>query len=153
MQPSNSEILHDEPSSIISIQLLLLFFLATMCLFYHIQLSFVRVESFDNKGDKKQLVWNGTSLILANKDANQLCYPNSLDIPVIYSSILFKPLPINSSDETMLMSVPGIGPGLAHEILLTREKIGRFEKLTDMLEVSGIGVKRINRLQKYFSFQ
>ncbi|MCK5070132.1 MAG: helix-hairpin-helix domain-containing protein [Desulfocapsa sp.] len=64
----------------------------------------------------------------------------------------FAPIAINHSNKTLLMSIKGIGPGLAESILQTREEIGRFSVPEDLLEVSGIGPARLRKFTPYFSF-
>ncbi len=51
------------------------------------------------------------------------------------------------------MTINGIGPGLALNILETREKIGGFTSKKDLLLVNGIGKIRLRRLAPCFSFR
>lgn len=46
---------------------------------------------------------------------------------------------INTADAKTLTSLPGIGETKADAILTYREKNGRFEKVEDIMDVSGIG--------------
>lgn len=64
----------------------------------------------------------------------------------------FCPIAINHCDKILLMSIKGIGPGLAESILKTREEVGGFSVPEDLLAVSGIGAIRLQKFTPYFSF-
>ncbi len=64
----------------------------------------------------------------------------------------FQPLPINSCDQSLLMTIKGIGPSLAKRIISTREQIGAFLVADDLLQVSGIGPKRLQQFSSQFTF-
>ena len=92
----------------------------------------------------------------------QTTTPEHLDFtkkPVNASSInanltpfFFEPVPINICDKTLLLSVRGIGPALADNIISTRTTIGVFKNKNDLLRVSGIGESRMNRFAESLSF-
>lgn len=65
---------------------------------------------------------------------------------------LFLPVAINFCDKELLMSIRGIGPGLAGKILQKRAEIGTFRKPEDLLLVKGIGVVRLRSISPYLSF-
>lgn len=46
---------------------------------------------------------------------------------------------INRADATELQNLPGVGPVLAERIVAYRDSVGRFERVEDLLDVSGIG--------------
>lgn len=54
---------------------------------------------------------------------------------------------INTADEAMFMTLPGIGPSKAKAILTYREEQGSFATIEDLKNVSGIGDKTFERLQ------
>ena len=64
----------------------------------------------------------------------------------------FKLVPVNSCDKELLLSVSGIGPRLAESILKTREEIGYFANMNDLLLVPGIRESRMIRFSKQLSF-
>ncbi|HID69627.1 MAG TPA: helix-hairpin-helix domain-containing protein [Desulfobacterales bacterium] len=70
-----------------------------------------------------------------------------------FSPFFFKPIAINYCDINMLMSVKGIGPDLAGNIITTRTRIGKFTEPEDLLLVKGIGNNRLHKFKPYFSFQ
>jgi competence protein ComEA len=55
-------------------------------------------------------------------------------------------LDINRADATDLEALPGIGPVLARRIVAHREAHGPFRDPADLLQVSGVGAKRVARL-------
>ena len=61
-------------------------------------------------------------------------------------------MPINSADKEMLMTVDGIGPALAEDIIAYRRQFRRFSDSSDLLNIPGIGPKRAARFAKAFIF-
>lgn len=56
------------------------------------------------------------------------------------------PIDLNTADETELTALPGIGPVLAQRILDYRKENGRFQTVEELLNVSGIGEKRLEAI-------
>jgi competence protein ComEA len=54
---------------------------------------------------------------------------------------------INTADSTTLESLPGIGPSLAQRIIDYREAHGPFERIEDIMDVSGIGEATFEGIQ------
>ncbi|OII27019.1 hypothetical protein BIV01_08750 [Curtobacterium sp. MCBA15_013] len=54
---------------------------------------------------------------------------------------------LNTADQTLLETLPGIGPSLAGRILAWRDEHGRFAAVEDLLDVSGIGDARFAELR------
>jgi len=59
------------------------------------------------------------------------------------------PVNVNSADSTQLVSIPGIGPKIASEILKLRRKKGKFNKIEDLLEAKGVGISRLEKIKPY----
>lgn len=57
---------------------------------------------------------------------------------------------INEATLESLQQAPGIGPALAQAILDAREEIGSFAFWEELLDVPGIGQKRLDALAEYF---
>ena len=65
--------------------------------------------------------------------------------------LLGQQLPINCADEPALQLLPGVGPSLAHRIVLDRTTHGAFHTLADFDRVRGIGPKTLDRLRPWVS--
>ena len=59
------------------------------------------------------------------------------------------PININSADKTELMAISGIGPVLANAIIEYRRKNGSFENLSDLINVKGIGPKKLAKITPF----
>ncbi|MBP3951329.1 helix-hairpin-helix domain-containing protein [Bacillus suaedae] len=59
---------------------------------------------------------------------------------------------INTVDETELQQLPGIGPTKAEAIIAYREENGPFKEMNDLLNVSGIGIKSLEKLEGFVVF-
>lgn len=60
---------------------------------------------------------------------------------------------INTADLVTLESLPGIGPSLAQRIIDYRELHGPFERIEDIMEVSGIGEATFEGMQDLITTQ
>lgn len=56
---------------------------------------------------------------------------------------------INSSKESELIDIPGVGPATAKKIIDYRNEKGKFSKIEDIKNVSGIGEKKFENMKKY----
>jgi competence protein ComEA len=57
------------------------------------------------------------------------------------------PLDLNTAGATDLDALPGIGPALAQRIVDYRQKHGPFKKIDDLMQVSGIGSKLLDKIK------
>ena len=60
-----------------------------------------------------------------------------------------RPIDVNTASEEELELIPGIGPAMAQRIITWREEHGPFERVEDLLNVRGIGVKTLEKLRPY----
>ncbi|MGH7164688.1 MAG: ComEA family DNA-binding protein, partial [Nitrospiraceae bacterium] len=58
---------------------------------------------------------------------------------------------INRATLEELQTLPGIGELLARRVIERRSARGLFGTVEDLLEVKGIGVKRLNRLRPFLT--
>ncbi len=54
---------------------------------------------------------------------------------------------LNTATLEQLQTLPGVGPAVAKRILEHRTKIGKFNKIDEILNVKGIGEKRFQRMK------
>ena len=54
---------------------------------------------------------------------------------------------INTADKNELTKITGIGPSKADKIIVLRDKIGRFKKKEDLLQIKGIGEKTLEKMK------
>lgn len=60
---------------------------------------------------------------------------------------------LNSATAEQLQEVPGIGPALATRIIDFREEHGPFERVEDLLNVQGIGMRTLERMRPYLEVE
>jgi competence protein ComEA len=58
---------------------------------------------------------------------------------------------INTASAADLDALPGIGPKLAEAIVAHRQQYGPFRRPEDLLQVKGIGEKRLQKIRPYIS--
>ena len=54
---------------------------------------------------------------------------------------------INTASQEQFEQIKGIGPGLAKKIIEYRESHGNFEKVEDLINVKGIGEKKLEKMK------
>ncbi|MCL4500280.1 MAG: helix-hairpin-helix domain-containing protein [Deltaproteobacteria bacterium] len=59
------------------------------------------------------------------------------------------PIDLNSAGAADLEALPGIGPALAQRIVDYRQKHGSFKKIDDLMQVSGIGPKLLEKIRAH----
>jgi len=65
----------------------------------------------------------------------------------------FAPVPLNSADRNLLMTLPGIGPAMADRIISFRRENGPIRDPSDFSRIRGIGPVRLQNLQDLISFE
>ena len=60
---------------------------------------------------------------------------------------VFTKVNINTASEDMLVLLPGIGVKTAQKIIKYREKNGKYNTPNDLLNVSGIGEKKLEKIK------
>jgi competence ComEA-like helix-hairpin-helix protein len=78
---------------------------------------------------------------------------SSGEIPAALSLFINCPLPINRAEKEALEMLPGVGPHIANSILAVLQHQGKFASSEDLLKVSGIGPKSMQRLLPLISFE
>jgi competence protein ComEA len=54
---------------------------------------------------------------------------------------------LNTATAEQLESLPGIGPASARSILEYREKVGKFNRIEEIINIKGIGEKKFLKLK------
>lgn len=65
----------------------------------------------------------------------------------------FLTIPLNSATQTDLEHIPGIGPVTAKRILSYRATNGPFRTVEELLNVKGIGPKKMQKIRPYIRIQ
>lgn len=78
--------------------------------------------------------------------------PPSASPPIVSEAPPTEKVDLNRASAETLETLPGIGPKLAKEIIDYREQGGVFRKGEDLLQVKGIGIKRLHRIEPYLTF-
>ncbi len=54
---------------------------------------------------------------------------------------------LNSATVEQLQSLPGIGPSLAKNIIDHRTKVGKFNRVEEIINVKGVGEKKFQKIK------
>jgi comEA protein len=54
---------------------------------------------------------------------------------------------LNSATVEQLQSLPGIGPAIAKNIVELRTKIGKFNRIEEVINVKGVGEKKFQKIK------
>jgi len=97
------------------------------------------------------LTINSTGLAIASETID---YQNvTRSMVVNFTPFFFQPVPVNHASVEMLTTIPGVGQVLAEAIINRRQKSGLFSRPQDLINVHGIGQKRMVWLAKHLSFE
>lgn len=64
-----------------------------------------------------------------------------------------KKIDLNTATRDDLVALPGIGEGIAEEILLYRDERGAFTSLDQLRKIKGIGAKKFEKLRPYIEIK
>jgi len=60
-----------------------------------------------------------------------------------------KKINLNTASKNELTSLPGIGEGIAEQILLYREERGKFTTVDELKKIKGIGPKKFEKIEPH----
>lgn len=60
---------------------------------------------------------------------------------------------VNTADAAQLALLPGIGPSTAQRIVAWREEHGAFKKVTDLMQVKGVGDATFEKISPYLTLE
>ncbi|MBU0634911.1 MAG: helix-hairpin-helix domain-containing protein [Candidatus Omnitrophica bacterium] len=75
--------------------------------------------------------------------------PASTSVPASYKKDILFPLSLNFASREQLQTIPGIGPAIAARIVDLRQKKQKFKQIEDLLEVKGIGPKKLEAIKGF----
>lgn len=123
-----------------------------------------RVEDAINAagGFSKQANLDQINLAARLNDGQKLYVPSNSEYSTIKPSEPASPstepteklpeiIDLNSATQQELESLPGIGPAKASEIIVYRQKIGRFVTIEEIQNVPGIGAMLFERIRPYIT--
>ncbi len=85
-------------------------------------------------------------------------YSKTVLLSIIFSlflvfSALAGQINLNTATQKELQSLPYVGPKIAARIIEYREKHGPFKSIDELLEIKGIGQKKLERIKPYVSVE
>lgn len=75
--------------------------------------------------------------------------PENASTQVEAAAKLSNKVDINTADEAILVSLPGIGPKTAAAIVSFRNEHGKFKAIEDLALVKGIGEKKLEKIEPF----
>lgn len=60
---------------------------------------------------------------------------------------------LNTASEEELQIAPGIGPAKAQAIIKYRNEYGNFSSVDELIEISGIGEKTLQKIKDYYTVE
>lgn len=90
--------------------------------------------------------------LVIEKNSSELFEQESRKIPLKYLPLFFHPIPVNKAQKEMLMTVKGVGPTMADNIIQYRQQHGPFDNIADLQKVKGIGKSRARHYSSNFHF-
>jgi competence protein ComEA len=60
---------------------------------------------------------------------------------------------LNEANDAELMQISGIGPATAEKIIKYRQQQGRFNSIDQLLDIQGIGVKKLELIRPYVTVE
>ncbi|MGB9700205.1 MAG: ComEA family DNA-binding protein [Thermodesulfobacteriota bacterium] len=108
-------------------------------------------QSFDlEKEDQK--VWEGNHLYISG-EGNNLRTVSGESVRLSNSPALLLPININKATFEELSTLPGVGPKTAQAILAFRDAHGPFKSAEDLLQVRGLGPKKLAAIRERITVQ
>lgn len=99
------------------------------------------------------LDWHGNELVLKFSGDTINWQSEQDEIPSNIRPLFFAKIPVNRASEELLMTIPGIGPRTAQQIITLRSQTTRIDTAEELMIIKGIGRKKVNFLKDYISFE
>ena len=72
---------------------------------------------------------------------------------IVRTNLHIQKIDVNGADLSALTSLPGIGRETALKIIEYRSLNGKFTETRQLLSIKGIGVKKLEKIEKYITIQ
>jgi len=72
---------------------------------------------------------------------------------IVRTNLYIQKIDVNGADLSALTSLPGIGRETALKIIEYRSQNGKFTETRQLLSIKGIGVKKLEKIEKYITIQ
>ncbi len=103
------------------------------------------IPDFVSETDRNTFMRQGSRIVVKDRSVAV----ENMDAHALIS--LFLPIPLNSSSVHDLTAVPGIGIKTAEAIIELRNRKKRIDDISCLLEIRGIGEKRLNLIKPYIT--
>lgn len=110
-------------------------------LFEVIELAGGLTEDADYNGfNQAEKIEDGDKIIIPSKEFSDESGEN-------IGTVTSGKINLNTADVNKLQEIPGIGPSTAEKIISYRQNNGRFHKIEDLMNISGIGEKTFEKME------
>lgn len=92
--------------------------------------------------NRAEILQDGQKILIPSKSAGSTAGSTDTTLPSVE-----KKVNINTATSEELRTLDGVGPATAEKIIFHREENGRFKKIDDLKDVSGIGEKTFEKLK------
>lgn len=92
--------------------------------------------------NRAEILQDGQKILIPSKSAGGTTGSTDTTLPSVE-----KKVNINTATSEELRTLDGVGPATAEKIIFHREENGRFKKIDDLKDVSGIGEKTFEKLK------
>ena len=112
-------------------------------------------ESLNSYGesDKVVLDWQADKLVLRSYHDTGDSQREPASLPADLRPMFFAKIPVNKATAELLITVPGIGPRTAEEIIRFRTERKYINTIEELLSIKGIGQKKLIILKEYLSIE
>ena len=147
---SNTSLITDEPdrSNPLDARIVLLLMLCLVIVFFS-WFNNLPIQEQSSPSGQYKIHWINNSFLLTTDEM----LIDEDQVPAHVAPLYFKKININQASSALLQVIPGIGPELAHRIIVKRNEQGRFNTPEQLLTVAGIGQKRKDKLTAWLCFE
>lgn len=101
--------------------------------------------------NRAEIVYDGQKIIVGTLGETSAAASESSDSQSTQSGITNGKVNLNLAGSATLQTIPGIGPSKADRIIDYRNTNGRFRKIEDIMNITGIGEKTFESIKDYIT--